>query len=194
MQQKIKRDSDLSITGQGGEMIRIIRAVVLICFLMVPFLFVSLTGCNQTQSTYSYPTATLTHGGFDFLTGTATNESGKYDGETISWNPDGVITTVEGTTYTNYGSYFWWRASYPLDSTAHQKHIGAVDLSTISSAPSTWDSGSKIYPLIVGHSYVVKCTPEGYAKFNVTSVGTSGDPEWSAKVQYYFISGSNFDK
>lgn len=175
-------------------MIRIIRVVVLICFLMVPVLLVSLTGCNQKQLTFSYPTATLTHGGFDFLTGTATNETGKYDGETISWNPDGAITTVEGTTYPSYGSYFWWRASNPLDSTPHQKHVGAVDLSTITSAPSTWDSGSKIYPLLVGHSYVVKCTPEGYAKFSVTSVGTSGDPEWSAKVQYYFSSGSNFDK
>ena len=59
----------------------------------------AIVGCQTVTSTATgYSTATLTHWGFDFATGARTDEAGKYDGETITWNPDAVTTTVEGTT------------------------------------------------------------------------------------------------
>lgn len=179
-------------SNKKGATIKMNKIIFIMGILILSLAAVSLNSCSQTPAAYS--TATLTHAGFDFTTGIQTQEAGKYDGEVIAWNPDRpgtYITTIEGTSYPN-GDYLWWRASSPLDAVPHQKHIGTVALSTITSAPATWDSGSGIYPLLVGHSYVVKCTPEGYAKFNVTAVGTSA--EWTANVQYYFSKSSGFDK
>ena len=154
----------------------------------------AIVGCQTVTSTATgYSTATLTHWGFDFATGARTDEAGKYDGETITWNPDAVTTTVEGTTYPSYSNYVWWRgASGSLASVPHQKHMGQVALSTVLTVPSTWDSGSNIWPLLVGCAYVVKCSPEGYAKFRVTSYEAS--PSWEAEVEYYFTTGTTFDK
>lgn len=151
-------------------------------------------GCAATtNSTSAHLTATLVHEGFDFTTGTATNGA-NYDGETISWSPDTLTSTVEGVTYAQ-GSYIWWRAASPLDvdTTGYQKHMGQVALSTITSIPTTWDTGSAIMPLLAGHSYVVKCLPSGYAKFQVTSVGTVGAASWPATVEYSFTTGSSFN-
>ena len=165
-----------------------VLSVVLAVLGMLVFAFIGCsTVATTSTSTTTYTSATLTHWGFDFATGAQGEDEG-YDGCVITWNTYSVITTVEGTTYPSYSTYVWWRASANID--PYQKHMGEVSLEAITSIPSTWDSGSSLWPLLVGHSYVVKCSPEGYAKFYVTSTEVS--PSWEAEVEYSYTSGTTF--
>jgi len=150
-------------------------------------------GCSTspTGGGSSTGVGSLNHWGFDFATGTNTDEVNKTDGATCNWNPDYVVTTVEGTTYPSYSTYIWWSGGYAyLDVDASIKHMGEVELSSITSAPSSWDSGSGLCPLLVDHIYVVKCSPEGYAAFKVTSFEATGN--WTAEVEYVYTSGTTF--
>jgi len=179
-----------------------VRAVSLY-LLVIGICLVVAQGCGQTTSVPSatvYATATLKHLGFDFNSGVATTETDKSDGGTANWNPDtGQWSTVEGTTYPRDNIYIWWAPAWSPTYTLTQHHVGAVPLSSVTSIPTTWEStGSGIWPLLPGHSYVVKCAPSGYAKFYVTETRTldaAGKPgSWEADVQYYFTIGSSFDK
>ena len=115
---------------------------VLVLLLSAAWFISTGSSCAPTSSAPSgYSTASLTHWGFDFATGKATDEVGVYDGETINWNPDGVETVVGGVTYESHGPYIWWRGEYgALSSTPYQKHIGTGNLSSVTSVPTTWDS------------------------------------------------------
>lgn len=72
---------------------------------------------------------------------------------------------------------------------------GAVELNTITRAPSTWEMSADT-PLLQNWCYVSKCN-DGYVKFKVTAVGTNLvtlDADWPATVEYYFSTSSYFDK
>ncbi|MFH1386480.1 MAG: hypothetical protein ABIH50_02320 [bacterium] len=172
------------------------NAFAMFAFLLA-FVVLFTYGCALVSST-TYSTATLSHfSGFDFFTGTQTDEAGKSDGAICNWNPAGVTTEVNGTTYIDGSIYLWWSGAFStLGGNFNQKHMGAVALSTITTVPSTWESGSEIWPLLEGHSYVVKCTPEGYAKIYVTKIDTLevAAGTWEADVEYYYTAGTTFNQ
>ena len=186
------------------------KLLALILGFMVSLLLgLTIVGCNQaatssgattttaaavttttSTTTTTLASATLTHFGFDFATGLQTEEAGVSDGSVINWNPDSVLTTVEGTTYPSWSTSLWWRGEFTaLSSIAHQKHLGTVELSSVTSFPSTWDSGTTTWPLLVNHTYVVMCSPEGYAKFKVL---VNYYPTWEVDVEYVFTTGESF--
>ncbi|MFH1542456.1 MAG: hypothetical protein ABIE84_05135 [bacterium] len=166
-------------------------SLALVLFLAVG-LFV-LLGCTTVTSSGG-TTATLAHmTGFDFNTGTATDEYGVADSYLVNWAPEFVPVTIEGTTYADYSIYIW-HSQYGGLADGNQHHMGAVALSTITNIPTTWESGSDIWPLIEGHSYVIKCTPEGYAAFYVTNIDSAevAAGTWEADVEYKFTTGTSF--
>lgn len=116
--------------------------------------------------------ATISHHGFDFSTG----KKGYADGETISWCPEGSNP--------NYPKGVWWRSS----GKTQYKNLGNVSLSSVSSVPNSWDNPA--VPLLVGNTYVIKCT-DGYAAIKVLSVNANAN-DWPVRVEYKFTTGSSF--
>jgi len=86
----------------------------------------------------------------------------------------------------------WCRTTLSESSTTESfiKDYGAVALSTITVAPSSWDGTltTTLDALAVSHSYVVQCT-DGYAKFIVTSINAVS---WEAGVIYEYTSGTTW--
>jgi len=156
------------------------------------------TTTTTSTTTTTYATATIGHFGFDFETGIQTEEVGVYDGGVIKWNPDtdNRDSYIDGTTYEGDSVYLWWRGEWSaLSSVPHQHHVGEVALNMIIDVPTIWQSGALLWPLLVNHAYVVKCSPEGYAKFLVTNIDSQevAGGTWEADVQYLYTSGTTFD-
>jgi len=133
-----------------------------------------------------YREATITHSGFDFSEG-ITGEYPTYDGELISWQPDGATHPD----YPRDSDYLWWRNTH-LDSASYAtqtKDMGKVALSSVREVPAGWDLSPRIPPLLPGHTIVARCN-DGYVKFQVISI----DPvEWTAHVRYWYSAGKTFD-
>ncbi|MBA7576151.1 hypothetical protein ES708_17988 [subsurface metagenome] len=168
------------------------KGFVIAVFAGLAFLLV-FGGCNDDKdrsvSVFAYPEAAIDHSGFDFSLG-AVGEYPTYDGETIGWQPG----SVDNPDYPR-DDYVWWRNTH-LDTTDYKnqvKDMGAVDISTVLTAPSDteWDVSPNITPLLVGHTYVAKCN-DGYVKFQVISVDLTGN--WAANVKYYYSTTSTFDR
>ena len=138
--------------------------------------------CDKEEDhNFSYPQATISHFGFDFSAGASdTTNWENNDGEVIGWYPG-------GGSHPDYTMGVWWRNDQGNLANS-QKDYGTADLAGINSAPAEWDT--LINPLLVGHSYVVKCH-DGYAKFEVLSLD---DEKWEATVKYYFSSTNSFDE
>ncbi|MDD5530345.1 MAG: hypothetical protein PHX21_10005 [bacterium] len=149
------------------------------------------SGCKKKSTTgnddYTYPTVTLTHAGFDFSAGicdTAAWPNGN-DVDIISWRPDNPDSNQP---YPSWSNYLWCRTSADtVTFKSETKDMGAVELSSITSAAVTWDTMP--IPLIVGHCLVVRCK-DGYAKIQVTTVGDSAS--WEAGVKYFYSSTTTF--
>lgn len=185
----IPQDVDTDANGKDDLRVEVAAAPTTIATLE----FTALTENANTS------TATITHFGFDFATGRRTDEAGVYDGEVINWNPDYVNSVIDGVTYEGTGypcAYLWWRGANTLQLIAHQKHLGTVELSSVTTVPTTWESGANLCPLLDGHVYVAMCSPEGYVKFKVTSVPSSVEvlagASWEAVVEYKYTSGNTF--
>ncbi len=134
----------------------------------------------------SYLEANITHSGFDFSEGT-TGEYSTYDGETISWQPDGATHPD----YPRDSDYIWWRNTNldDVNFESQTKDMGAVDLSTVRTVPAEWDKSPLIPPLLVGHTIVAKCN-DGYVKFQVISIDSV---EWTARVKYWYSPDTTFE-
>ena len=101
---------------------------IILLSLILTFIFIGMFfyGCSTvTAGTFNrYESATLTHLGFDFATGIQIDKVGVYGGDTILWNPDYATTTVEGETYTSWGTDLWWRGELGvLSSVPYQKGL-----------------------------------------------------------------------
>ncbi len=130
---------------------------------------------------------TLVHAGVDFSAGTtgdAMASADDSDGFTTTWPPPPNNWYFSGTEV-------WFAPAVNTDDTNYLKDMGNVSLSSVTSAPQSWDGGQglDLPPLQVGHVYVVKCR-DGYAKFLVLAIRT--DPHWEADVEYVFSSDSLF--
>ena len=122
-------------------------------------------------------TATLVHWGYDFSKGLNGEQDGcESDGEVIAWYPG-------GGSHPQYSEGLWWRNDQN-GLKNEQKDMGTVNYSSINSAPAEWDS--LINPLLVGHTYVVKCQ-DGYAAFTVKSVTSPSSKDWEAQVEYKYF-------
>ena len=67
--------------------------------------------------------------------------------------------------------------------------MGVVELSSVTSAPATWDVNPAIPPLLPDHVIVAK-TADGFVKFKVVSTDTTG--AWPAAVEFVFSASSSF--
>lgn len=139
---------------------------------------------------------TITHDGFDFSSGSAPANWNLSDGYITSW------TSHDYPANYAYGSGFWW-APYSHNSTTYPIiDMGEVSMESVVSVPTDWTytRGTGIYPMMVGHVYVVKAR-DGYGKFKVVSLsgleyasqGANFDPSrWSLVVEYGFTTGTSF--
>lgn len=157
------------------------------CF--VPYEILPLSVSGGTTPTR----VTINHDGFDFS---------EVNGSPAWEQSDGYITAWANLDYPagyEYGSALWYT---PYEYASEQsglyiQDMGAVSLDSITSVPSDWSytSGMTDNPLIVGHTYVARAR-DGHVKFQVVSVGVTGDfsdsTEWTADIDYVFTSGSTF--
>lgn len=161
-------------------------------FLLISSFLIILSSCDIVGSISDifrgrdiivddFVTDTLTHGGYDFSNGNIPSDYTLADGETINWCPD---YQNPNPNYINHDQWIWWRTND--FNTEFQKDYGNIDLKTINSAPSTWDS--VINPLLTDHCYVVKCN-DGYAKFKVLSVGFH---DFDVEVKYEYSTSNTF--
>jgi hypothetical protein len=147
-----------------------------------------ITSCDKDDDPDSggfiYNTAKVDHFlGYDFSEGIAQDS----DGAVIGWQPGSEINP----SYNNDDNLWWITRSITGDATNKTKDMGTVALSSITSAPTSWEVSPNITPLIVGHVYVAKCI-DGYVKFEVLSVNRS-EQNWPVEVKYYFSSTLTFD-
>ena len=156
---------------------------VLLAFTLV------LTGCpgDSTGPDEMATTATLTHeSGFDFSAGAPDPAFTNNDGDVITWQPGPSQPTHPS--YPNFDNV-WWRNDLTTDDGSNATvDMGAVDLSSVTSVPSTFEAAPNITPLLVGHVYVAKCH-DGYVKFKVTATDTES---WTATVEYVYTTGTTF--
>lgn len=130
--------------------------------------------------------ALLTHeNGFDFSAGEPDPNFTNNDGDVIVWQPGD--SQPNSTEYPN-GEYVWWRNDLTNGGMNATVDMGAVELSSVTTPPTAWETPPNITPLLVGHVYVAKCH-DGYVKFRVTAVDTQN---WTANVEYVYTSGSSF--
>lgn len=160
-------------------------------------LIISIVGCEKEEddkgndpSVYQYPTATISHNGFDFSGGISDTVNWENnDGETVMWQPGYYGTHPD---YPNNDEYIWWRNSY-IDTVNYKnqtKDMGIVALSTVTQFSGAWDTVPGILPLLAGHTIIAKCR-DGYVKFEVISADTSAI--WPALVKYYFSESTTFE-
>lgn len=151
------------------------------------FAIFSFLGCSTTSSSSATTgTLTLTHGGSDFSEGIGNVENegtGETDGDIITWVP----STGEMYSKVNAMASTLYYRNWACTSTENYvKSYGDVELSTITSIPTTWDHPSP--QLATSYAYVIKCQ-DGYAKFKVSSLNYTS---WEADVEYEFTAGSSF--
>jgi hypothetical protein len=151
-------------------------------------LSITILGCKEddpTQPSAGDFEALISHFGFDFSAGIMDSVTfSNNDGETIGWMPGGSTNPA----YPGYGSYVWFRTSN--NSTINEtKDMGIIDLSSVTSVPDAWDASPNIPPLLLNHVIVAACK-DGYVKFKVLSVDTSGF--WAARIKYVFSSTTSF--
>lgn len=169
---------------------RVLGIVVNGAIVFASAVFLIGVGCEKgpTDSEYEYPTATLTHWGFDFSAGISDTVNWENnDGDVINWYPNPPYTHPS---YPSWKNYLWFRTrADTVHYLSETKDMGTVELSTITNVSGiVWDSLPP--PLLIGHSVVAKCK-DGYAKFYVISVGDSLN--WEAEVNYYYSSTTSFD-
>lgn len=155
------------------------NAFQLLVVLAISF---SLFSCDDdsTSDDKNIKTGTLTHGGFDFSTGTAGSMEGEgasiegitFDGEVINWRPGGG----------DYGNFYWRNDQGDMNNM--QKDMGMMSIEDVTAIPSELND---IQPLVAGHVYAVKCQ-DGYAAFEVLSLDTLN---WEADVKYLFTETMN---
>lgn len=153
---------------------------LVLLFFSASFIFATCE--KKDDDDYTYKTAKLTHGGFDFSEDQSNPPYENADGDIVPWSP---VTEVQGN------NELWYRPNYDIDADNSQKDMGAVSLESITGVPSSYDADPA--PLQKDHCYVVKCL-DGYAKFKVLEIpgNTSDFENWWVKVAYEFSEDGHF--
>ncbi|MDD5570683.1 MAG: hypothetical protein PHD97_05935 [Bacteroidales bacterium] len=142
---------------------------------------------KDPSSANNYTTVVISHYGYDFSAAkrdTTAFPNSTNDGDVVSWNPENYSCT----NYLSNQQYVWLRNS-GAGTVNFTKDYGVVDVSTITTVPTAWDTGCAILPLLPEHVIVAKCL-DGYVKFKVISADTSNN--WTANITYLFSTTNTF--